>query len=201
MTLIPENLYQHNKEEFQIYEGLTRTTPLYTTEKILKRKGFIINHNYNKNTFSLRFQFYENYEKAEYQLNKILVLCNNLGWFPSNFSSMDNKFKGAIWNIDNFKTFISNNYLDILFIFEAKYDILIEKIPKILYHVCNTKSVDKILEFGLSPKSRSSLAFHPDRVFLALNYESAYKYAFHKFKLDYEKKSILEINISRSPKP
>jgi len=56
--------------------------------------------------------------------------------------------------------------------FEAKFDEeIIEKIPKILYHITPTQNVDKILKIGLVPKSRSKASYHPDRVYLSKGLE------------------------------
>ena len=168
MTYI-NRTYENHKPEFQIYEGLIISHPLYNVNSILK-KNYDIKPNYQFNTFSLRFQFNNSYTLAEYELKKLLKLTNNLGWFPTNMSSYDNdgNFKQLVWdeNLRNFVSLIKNKFTNILFFFEAKYDIPVERFPDILYHVCEKKYADKILAIGLVPRSRSKKSFHPERVYL-----------------------------------
>jgi len=170
------NLYERHKPEFQIYEGLIVSHPLYKVNLILK-KDYTIKSDYKTNTFSLRFQFSNSYTLAEYELKKLLKLTNNLGWFPANMSSYDNdgNFKQLVWdeNLRNFAALIKKQFTNILFLFEAKYDIQVEDFPDILYHVCEKKYADKILKIGLVPRSRSKKAFHPERVYLCKDLNDA----------------------------
>jgi hypothetical protein len=56
--------------------------------------------------------------------------------------------------------------------FEAKFDEeIVENIPSILYHITPTQNVNKILNIGLVPKSRSKASYHPDRVYLSKDLE------------------------------
>ena len=128
-----------------------------------------------------------NLDIALTELQKLLTTTNNLGWFPSLISSRkEHDHKEAKWSEENFKSFINQDFTEILFSFEAKFDIPVEKYPQYLYHVCKLSVVDKILKYGLSPKSRSKKVYHPDRVFLAKNLEHAYLIA-NYFKNDIDK--------------
>jgi hypothetical protein len=176
-----EELFEFYKPEFEIYEGLITSYPLYSVERILKDK-YEIKCDYNKNAFSLRFLFSENKSKAKQEINNILQITNNLGWFPSFISSYsdDQHFKKDKWDskFAAFDNFISERFLNILFSFEAKYDIVVDKYPRVLYHVCPANSINKILKNGLSPKSRSKKAFHPERVYLFFHIQDAYEFAY-----------------------
>ena len=162
--------YENHKPEFKIYEGLITSHPLYRVMMILSKK-LDVKPNYKSNTFILQYQFNKMYEDAKLEINKILQLTNNLGWFPSYMSSYDaygGKFEKLSWDetFTNFKKFILNDFTNIMFSFEAKYDIPFTAYPDIMYHVCRSKDVDKILAIGLVPRSRSKKAFHPERVYL-----------------------------------
>ena len=169
------NIYE---SEFKIYEGLILSHPLYKVVKILKNNFNITNINHNDNKFNLQFVFNSNYLNAKNELDNLLKVTNNLGWFPSYMSSFTNKnFKESVFSLNNFKEFIIYEFNNINFSFEAKYDILLDKYPTILYHVCDAKYVNKILKYGLIPKSRSKKSFHPERVYLAKTLENAYEIA------------------------
>lgn len=190
-------IYELYKPEFKIYEGLILSHPLYKVVSILNKQYLLSNINYQKNTFNLNLDFDVNLNYSIIQLNKLITLTNNLGWYPASISSKNNEsFINKIFDINNFKEFIIKEFLNINFSFEAKYDILEENYPNILYHVCETKHLNKILKYGLIPKSRSKKSFHPDRVYLVKNLDNAYKLAeiFNKMSLNKEW-VILEINI------
>jgi hypothetical protein len=168
-------IYEMHKEEFQIYEGLILSHPLYRVENILKSR-FHIKVNYKDNKFNLTHIFNLNYIEAKRELDDILQITNNLGWFPSYMSSMSNqKFKESKFSIEDFEKFITDSFISINFSFEAKYDISEERYPRILYHVCDAIHVDKILKQGLVPRSRSKKAFHPERVYLVKTLDNAYE--------------------------
>jgi len=196
-TFLP--IYETYKEEFDIYEGLILSHPLYKVEQILNHYNYVISDvNYDKNKFKLIFKFISNYDIAKNELWAILRLTNNLGWLPSYISSkLNKKFKEYPFTVENFKDFILNSFCEIYFSFEAKYDIPVEKYPKILYHVCESKHVNKILKNGLIPKSRSKKSFHPDRIYLTKTTELAYELAnfFNKGSSNREW-AILEIDTS-----
>jgi hypothetical protein len=194
---IYNNLYERYKSEFQIYESLIISHPLYRVILLLDKK-YDVKSNYKNNTFSLRYEF--DTVEAVFELNKILKLTNNLGWFPTNMSSYNiyNKFKQLNWDEDlrNFKQLINNNYTNILFSFEAKHDIPAEKFPDILYHICELKYKNKILNIGLVPRSRSKKAFHPERVYLCKNINDIYKFVEEFLTLDDTKDlAILKIDV------
>jgi hypothetical protein len=164
-------IYEYYKPEYQLYEGLITSYPLHEVIRILKTKGYNAIGNYNDNTFSLKFLFNDDVNKALIDYNKIIQITNTCGYFCSNIKGEDTKAKFVIekYNLENFKKLINNGLTLINFSFEAKYDIFIERIPEFLYHLTPTQNVNKILKFGLVPKSRSKKAFHPDRIYLVKN--------------------------------
>jgi hypothetical protein len=184
-----DQLYEFYKPEFEIYEGLITSQPLYLTDMILKKHYNDIKPNYKENTFFLRHNFNENYFIAKKELDKIIQMTNNLGWFPSIFSSYDinDNYKKREWDPENenvIKDFILQGFTNILFSFEAKYDIPEKRYPRFLYHVCETRFTDKILKYGLSPKSRSQRSYHPSRIYLTKTIKDARDYAYKRFKED-----------------
>jgi hypothetical protein len=162
-------------------------------------KKIKVKPNYKKNTFILQYQFSEIYEKAKLEMNKILQLTNNLGWFPSFMTAYNslNQSKEIKWeeNLSSFKSLIETEFTDIDFLFEAKYDIPYTAFPEKMYHICNSNNVDKILKIGLIPRCRSKKSFHPERVYLCKHINQAND-LIEAFKILYpnEKYEILEIN-------
>jgi hypothetical protein len=188
-------IFETYKEEFEIYEGLITSRPLHTVISILSKK-YTVKANYTHNTFSLRYIFLNDIKTAKKQLQEILAITNNLGWFPAFISSYNesNTYTNSKYSIEDFTNFIDNNFLEILFTFEAKYDIPVEKYPSILYHVCNINVADKILKYGLSPKTRSKKAYHPERIYITKTLNDAYLIA-NNFKTETQKDfAILKID-------
>ena len=56
------------------------------------------------------------------------------------------------------------------FVFEKKYDEVMN-IPKLIYHITDAKYLDKIKHIGLTPKTKSKLSSHPERIYAALDKE------------------------------
>lgn len=89
------------------------------------------------------------------RLEKYLPIITNLGYFISKIT-----INGQEW-IKEYEG-ISK---PVAFIIEAKYDYEVE-IPEILYHTSPIKFKDKILKFGLSPRSGNKISNHPERIYL-----------------------------------
>jgi RNA:NAD 2'-phosphotransferase (TPT1/KptA family) len=58
-----------------------------------------------------------------------------------------------------------NYFSDVTIIYEPKYDIESE-IPRYLYHLSIQEFNNKILKFGLVPKSKNKLSKHLDRIYV-----------------------------------
>ena len=93
---------------------------------------------------------------------------NLLGYYPSyifitNENNINNSFKFD-------KKYLSNKYILIKIIFEAKYEDGLYKnditIPKILYHLSPIEKKEKISKNGLSPRTGNRQTNHPERIYL-----------------------------------
>jgi hypothetical protein len=102
------------------------------------------------------------------QLDMIITICNNLGYYPS-FIYITNE-KGKINSFIYDKNFLSNKYFYLKLTFEAKYEDGLYKndlkIPEQAYHLTKQKYKEKILYNGLYPKSYNRKTKHPDRIYL-----------------------------------
>jgi hypothetical protein len=149
-------LLETYKEEYQLNlkEGLIKTTNIGKTINLLKSSfDFGFEYQRDNNTFEVTF-----HQINKNTLNKFLKYINNLGWFPSYITTP--LYKGK-WEENKYNEDLSKIR------FEAKFDEeVVENIPSILYHITPTQNVNKILNIGLVPKSRSKASYHPDRVYL-----------------------------------
>lgn len=132
-----------------IVEGLIKTHPVDKSINILKKKfsELIIIKEPDGEIYI------EN--RPPQIIKKYLPLITNLGYSISKLTIDGNEWL--------------NDYDDmtepIAFILEAKYDYEVD-IPEILYHTSPIKFKDKILKYGLSPRSGNKLSNHPDRIYL-----------------------------------
>ena len=102
----------------------------------------------------------------------LMFMVNRGGWFPSVMrvlnilgSSIDRKFD---------ESYIIRNKRDINTIeieFRSKFDEKYYDVPDKLYHLSIMEYSDKILKYGLVPKSSSKLKNHMDRIYLCLSIE------------------------------
>ena len=107
-------------------------------------------------------------------IDALIGRCEILGYYPSVFNvNGENIGKGNIRTIDDFINIIKDYNIEksdkIWFQFESWLDEEIV-IPDKLYHVCRTVNVDKIKRYGLSPKSKHKISYHPDRIYLVEEY-------------------------------
>lgn len=111
-------------------------------------------------------------------VNQIIHKIEVCGWFPAiagfQVGDQDPVFSKDINKIVSELDWIAKQAVSstLVISIEAKYgydvteDIL--KRYEFLYHVTPTHAVPKIMKIGLTPKTRSKLANHPDRIYLAL---------------------------------
>lgn len=181
-------LLNRYKEEYDLNlrEGLIKTTNKGKSINIIKKNfpNLEINSSKEHNSFDIE-------GIAQKELTSLLKLVNNLGWFPSWISS---PFYNGKYSED-----IDINYTSKIR-FEAKYDEKVENIPKFLYHITPAENTSKILQKGLSPKSRSKASYHPERVYLLTDTTKAEELAdmFYR-KTGQTIWDLLEINTSKIP--
>lgn len=183
-------LLKEYKEEYDLNleEGLIKTTPIGKAMSILQKK-FDFGFEYLKDHNSFRVTFHN---ISENKLQEFIKYTDNLGWFPSYM--MTDNYKGK-WNIKAYSPILTK------VAFEAKFDEeVVDKIPETLYHITPSTNADKILKNGLSPKSRSKVAYHPERVYLGISKDSVERLSKRMSQLTGDKKwTILKINTDMIP--
>lgn len=132
-----------------IIEGLIHTHPSDKSINILKKRfpELIVE-------LESDGEIYIENQPAQ-KLEKYLPIITNLGYFISKLT-----IDGQEW-IKEYK----DDTKPIAFVLEAKYDYEVE-IPDKLYHASPIKFKDKILKYGLTPKSGNKISNHPERIYL-----------------------------------
>jgi len=180
-------------EPFDISEGLIKSVDpsmfVYQISKLLTAKDIEYNINYlfNGNIFIDLINMNKN------DLNFYFRLIGNLGYFISEYKFNNINKKYIKDDIDFL--FYNKEKIDISIYVEPYYDVEIKNL-EILYHTTPNIFVDKILKYGLIPKSKNKISFHPDRIFLCTDLNKIISIA-NKFKSMSNYKSewkILEIN-------
>lgn len=131
-----------------LVEGLIYTCPVDKSINILRRRfpELDIEKEIDDEIFI---------QNLDNKLNKYLPLITNLGYFISKMT-----VDGNDWEIE-----YNDNSKPIAIYLEPKYDYEVS-IPDILFHSSPLKLKDKILKYGLSPRSGNKLSKHPERIYL-----------------------------------
>jgi len=132
-----------------IVEGLIRTHPIEKSANILKRRFPELNIEVEDDG-----EIYIENQPPQ-KLEKYIPIITNLGYFISKLT-----INGQEWIKD-----FNNDTKPITFVLESKYDYEVE-IPENLYHVSPIRFKDKIIKFGLTPKTGNKLSNHPERIYL-----------------------------------
>lgn len=142
-----------------ILEGLIKTHPVHNSINILKSKfpELVVEIEDDGEVYI------ENQPTSK--LEKYLPIITNLGYFISKLT-----IDGQVWIKEYDK-----NTEPIAFIIEAKYDYEV-KIPDILYHASPIRFKDKIIKYGLTPKTGNKISNHPERIYLTDDIEKAIKF-------------------------
>lgn len=148
---------------------------LSKTEKDEMRVDFIFNKKYNTFSFYIDFWRYNikdgEIRKLIYkEIKHVITLMNNLGWHVSIVTSPNDE--NLKIKINNFNEGILNKliiYKTIQMNFQAKYSRELDKIdfPTEAFHLTTNLFIKKILKIGLTPKTKSKLATHPSRIYMA----------------------------------
>lgn len=192
----------------EVYEGLIKTIDIdKATEIINKQFGNlpgidIVNSNkeikvgFEPQYLDPKTSKYVNSSVYDQNISKLLQLANNLGYFPSVFVyEKHNKTEVEKYSNSKLRQIMDEVEPDFLvFNFEKKYDEVVE-VPEFIYHITDKKYLDKIKSIGLTPKTKSKLASHPERIYITLNKDDAL-YLWKKMRIFIPKEQgiLLKIN-------
>jgi hypothetical protein len=96
---------------------------------------------------------------------ELISLLNSMGYFISVvYLEPSGKLKDKN---DIEKTLTNSDRISIMI--EPNYDDKIDFYGEYLYHTTDSKNLDKILKYGLIPKSKNTRSFYPERIYLSPN--------------------------------
>jgi hypothetical protein len=150
-------------EEQIINEFITQTIDSNKTIKELENrfnKKFAVSGVVDNNDIIILFKKgYENLFPSQYEyINEINKFMDSFGWFPASINGF--KFNEKIL------TAKKNTTDEIRIRYETKYDAQIIPNEKYYYHLSPDTFWSQIKSNGLTPKSKSKLSNHPERVYL-----------------------------------
>jgi hypothetical protein len=178
-------------------EGLIKTYPgekaiKYLSETLEKLK-FNITYKFENDIIYLKFINFNSIEKSK--INDLFdlissTMVNMFGWFPS---SMRLELNNGLTRYKKYdEEEIKQKYSTISQLeieFDSKFDNY-ELYDKDLYHLSIQEYENKILKFGLFPKSKSKLSSHIDRIYVCKTKDDCYN-LIPSMKLHYsDEKSI-----------
>lgn len=153
-----------------IGEGLIKThNPKHVTDRLNRFGNKRLKCYFFRDLEELNLGFIniEFFDKDESFVNDVIKYMDNMGYF---FSSWVDIYNDVIK-----KPSTLTDYNEIYQLkFEPKFDIEYNTDNRYLYHVTDKKHLNKILKIGLTPKTKSKISEHPDRIYLAINLESAH---------------------------
>lgn len=150
-------------ETFDVNEGLIQSVDPSTFEYHLRKMFLAKNISYNINYLPNGNIFVDFYNINKQDLIFYFRIIGNLGYYVSEYSYNNNNKKFENDDIDFL--FHNKNEIDITIFVESYYDMEVKNI-NILYHTTPEIYVEKIMENGLSPKSKNKISSHPPRIFL-----------------------------------
>jgi hypothetical protein len=182
----------HDPFTGELSEGLIKTVEVDKALDIIGKQFPTFDSFYEGNS-GIRIEFSPRYLNSPEQnyvgdlpdpnISKVLSLLNNLGYFPSNVQYDSGRTSGQIkYSPSQFRDLIINQkpkYLS--FIFEPKYDPVI-KVPQYIYHITDSKYLDKIKQIGLKPRALNKRSAHESRIYFSLDKKSS-DYLWNRLKL------------------
>lgn len=201
--------YFNEPKKELISEGLILTHPMTKSIKIIESNGFdvvLVDDDRYRNRF-----FVEITDLSD--SDKLFKIANNLGWFCS-------QIRGAgKYGADDVKYTATNlrryfeKYDELMLLFEPKYDIEVSLVGiEYLYHFTTKINWHRIKKHGLTPRTSSKTATHPERVYLTFSVSDAEKLSKkianrrvvdpdpkHKYSGDVDSAVILRIHVDSLP--
>lgn len=174
--MIIKNYYDYftsvNEGLIKTYDGNLSINHLID---VLSNIKFNVSGSFNNNRIKLTINEFNHIDKSkiDYLFDTISsILTNKFGWFPSNMTIL------SIYNMSNSKAFdedevkLKQDIISIISIeFDSKFDDVVDEHHNKLYHLSIMEYNDKILKYGLSPRSKSKRSSHIDRIYLCSNIE------------------------------
>jgi hypothetical protein len=165
--------------EFIINETL-KTINIEKTYKSVFNELSLLNYNFDLTIDENKLKLIYNPIKTTKDIycTELDYICNlfidRFGWFPSTMQLVNLKDKKYVNKFN--KEFLKQSYnivKEITIIFEPKFDVEI-KLPDKLYHLSIQQFNKNIIKNGISPKSKSKISNHLDRIYVCSKVDKCY---------------------------
>jgi hypothetical protein len=97
---------------------------------------------------------------------ELMSLIDSIGYHIVSVGTWGTHLQNSPQEYDPNQTLLSRNRIRLLVI-QPNYGEKVEFRGEYLYHTTDSKYIDKILKYGLSPKSKNTRFFYPGRIFLS----------------------------------
>lgn len=165
---------KYDKEQKLLNEGLILTHPIDKSIKVIENAGFEVIVLQN---VKYQNRFFVEIDSFSTDISKLFKITDNLGWYCSevkegvNIGSKTHKYTPS-----NLSKFLKD-YSIVFLLFEPKYDLAIDpRRYEYLYHFTTLINLNRIKEYGLTPKTQNKISTHPDRIYLAYTAHAAEKF-------------------------
>ena len=157
------SIYGHILEEQIINEFITKTIDINKTVEELGKR-FNIKVKQEKNFIKIYFDKGINmlFKNQFHIINDVNIFMETFGWIPSKIDGFPFKEKTLSNKI--------NNQTQLNIFYEPKFDLKVD-VNRYYYHL--TPDIywkNKIENDGLTPKNKSKISFHPERIYLIEKY-------------------------------
>lgn len=162
-----------------INEGLIKTYPgdivLDDILKSLKHmqintSGYFENNKIRLTIYDFKSIFLNKIEHLFDHIDTFIV--NRGGWFPSSMEIVKTSGIKKLFKYDFYEIIRIHDEIDqITITYESKFEKEESDIPEKLYHLSIFEYSKKIKKNGLSPRSKSKLSSHLDRIYLCKSYQ------------------------------
>lgn len=165
---------KYDKEQKLLNEGLILTHPIEKSIKVIENAGFEV---ITLQTAKYQNRFFVEVDSISTDFSKLFKITDNLGWFCSEVKEgIKLGSKSHKYTPSNLSKFLKDCPI-VFLLFEPKYDLAID--PRrydYLYHFTTLINLNRIKEYGLTPKTQSKISTHPERIYLAYTAHAAEKF-------------------------
>lgn len=165
---------QFEANQMALNEGLILSHPIDKSIKVIENAGYEVVI-FKTEKFNNRFFIEVN--ELHTDITKLFKITDNLGWYCA---EIRDKLNGKIDNIKYTRANLKNHfekYDTVLILFEPKFDVALNPYDfDYLYHFTKLIHLDRIKQYGLTPKTQNKNSIHPERVYLALTATAAEKF-------------------------
>jgi hypothetical protein len=105
-------------------------------------------------------------------VDEFLHLIESIGYFVSTSGSFKNKLDDKTKIREHILKKKSGGYPGISLSIEPHYDTQVDFEGEYLYHTTPKRVLDKIMKYGLNPKSKNTISFYPERIYLSPDMET-----------------------------